>query len=215
MLKSNPKVKKTFQIISNVLSYLFLTVCIILVVLIIGSKKNQDGAMNFFGRQIRIVVSDSMAECEQTDVSEYEIKSIPVKSMVFIENIPKNQTEKNEWYSSLKVGDVVMFNYVYVSQITLTHRIINITEKDGGYLIYLKGDNQSANSLEQIIDTTQIDSENHILGKVTGQSYGLGAMVIALKNPVIIISIIIIPCLIITGFEIMRLITAIKTKKEE
>ncbi len=215
MLSINPKVKKTFKILLEVFIYLFLALCVFIVILTVTAKKSQDGAMQFFGKQVRIVVSDSMAECERTDVSEYEIKSIPVKSMVFIELAPEKQDKKEQWYSNLKVGDVVIFSYVYGSPVTLTHRIINKIEKDGGYIFVLKGDNQSENSLEQIIDTSIVDSENYIFGKVTGQSYNLGALALGLKSPVVIICIVIVPCLVITSFEIMRVVTVIKSDKKQ
>ncbi len=211
------KFNKIFALIGRVLTYIFFLACLFLIVFCVTVKKDDDGAVNFFGTQFRVVVSNSMEKNERTDVSEYKIKSIPVKSMIFIDLKPSEQSEKEEWYSKLKVGDVLTFRYYYYSPVTITHRIIKITEKEGGYLITLRGDNESSSSkvVEQIIDTTQ-ENGGYVVGKVTGHSYFLGVMSTTVKKPVFIICIIIVPCLVILGLEIMRLITIVKSddKKE-
>ena len=78
---NNPKIKKILNIASNVLLYLFLAVCVCSLVLTIFAKKDSDGTPEVFGHQLRIVVSDSMAKCDATDVSDFEIGSIPIRSM--------------------------------------------------------------------------------------------------------------------------------------
>ncbi len=213
-------VKRACKITLDVLSYMFFAVCLISLVLSLSLKRDPDGAANIFGHQVRIVRSDSMAECKETDVSEFKIKDIPVKSMLFIELVPEDEENAKKWYSELKVGDVLTFRYVYIRQETITHRIVEISEnEDGGFLIFLEGDNKSSDSdtLTQIINTSQKDSPNYIIGKVTSQSYFLGLLITAVKSPVGIICIIILPCLIIAVFEIIRLVGAItegKRKKE-
>ena len=72
--------------------YLFLALCIFAVVITAASKKDVDGAAEIFGYQIRIAASDSMAKCDMTDVSEYRIKSIPLRSMVFVRMVPTVKT---------------------------------------------------------------------------------------------------------------------------
>ncbi len=215
------KAKKIVGIVLNVIMYIFFAFCIFALVLSVSAKKDADGAVSIFGKQVRIVVSDSMAKCEQTDVSEYKIKDIPVKSMIFIDLVPENEQEAKEWYANLEVGDVLTFRYVYVRQETITHRITKITEKEtGGYIIDLEGDNKASdsNTLTQQIDTSLADSPNYVIGKVTGQSYFLGVVITAVKSPVGIVCIVIIPAVIIAIFEIIRLINAItegKRKKQE
>ncbi len=216
MVESKKKlIFKVLGICGNVLTYLFFALCLFTVVLSIATKKEGDGAAKLFGKQMRIVVSDSMAKCEETDVSDYKIKDIPVKSMVFIDLVPKDEAKAQEWYADLEVGDVLTFRYVYVRQETITHRITEITPKEGGYLIHLEGDNKAsdAKTLTQTVDTTQTDSPNYIIGKVTAQSYPLGVLLTAVKSPVGIIFIVIVPCLIIMGFEIYRLVNALTEKK--
>ena len=203
----NSKVKKTVNVILNVIVYIFLAICICSVVLTLFSKKDNDGAAEIFGYQMRIVTSDSMAACEFTDVSNFEIKDIPVRSMIFVKVMPEDPAKADEWYKSLKVGDVLTFRYVYTTQVTITHRIASITEKpSGGYIIQLEGDNKTSdsNQMYQTIDTSVPYSTNYVIGKVTGQSYAFGVLMSFLMEPVGMVLIIMLPCVIIMIFEIVK-----------
>ena len=223
MMKNNDetKVKKrnrVFSVIINVLLYSFLALCVFLLVIAISSKKDSDGAATVFGRQIRLIRSDSMTESEATDVSEFEIKDLPIKTLIFIETVPEKAEEKEDWYAELEVGDVLTFRYVYVSQETITHRIISITEKDtGGYIIELQGDNAASGTHAgvQTIDTSETESPNYVIGKVTGSSRLLGLLVYALKTPVGICCIVIVPCVIVIGIELVRIFSVINEEKRK
>lgn len=218
--KPQSKARKVINIVLNILTYLFFAICLIALVMSVMAKRDIDGAVNLWGKQMRVVISDSMAECPETDVSGYEIKDIPIRSMIFIDLIPEDAAEAEAWYADLKVGDVLTFRYVYVQQETITHRITSITPKEsGGYIIELEGDNKASESstLSQTIDTSLEDSPNYIIGKVTGQNYLLGLLTTAVKSPVGIVCIVIIPCVIIAIFEIFRLVNALtenRRKKE-
>lgn len=215
----NPKLKKALAVTGDVLLYLVIALALFVLIVSITAKKDVDGTATVFGKQLRFVQSDSMEQCDLTNVSGYEIGSIKVKSCVFVEVAPESDEEKAEWYKSLKVGDVLTFKYVYSKQETITHRIVNIQEKEtGGYIITLEGDNKNAetNLLQQTIDTSLTESPNYIVGKVTGQSYLLGLLVYMFKTPVGIVCLIIIPCLIIIAFQVMRLVRVFgKDKKEK
>ena len=215
---SNKKVKKVINILLNILLYLFIAVCIFSLAVTLFSKKDADGAAEIFGYQMRVITSDSMAECELTDVSAYDIKDIPIRSMVFVELVPEDESDANEWYSDLKVGDVLTFKYVYTHQVTITHRITSITEKDnGGYVIELAGDNKNSDSdqLYQIIDTSVPNNINYVVGKVSGTSFLLGFIVSLLKPPLGIIFIIIVPCLIIIALEILKIVSAYTAERRK
>lgn len=223
MMKNNDetKVKKrnrVFSVIINVLLYSFLALCVFLLVIAISSKKDSDGAATVFGRQIRLIRSDSMTESESTDVSEFEIKDLPIKTLIFIETVPEKAEEKEDWYAELEVGDVLTFRYVYVSQETITHRIISIAEKEtGGYIIELQGDNAASGTHAgvQTIDTSETESPNYVIGKVTGSSRLLGLLVYALKTPVGICCIVIVPCVIVIGIELVRIFSVINEEKRK
>ena len=107
------RMKKVWKTFSNVVMYIFLILCIFTVFITLSARRAVDGAAEMFGYQMRIVVSDSMAKCEHTDVSGFDIKDIPVKSMVFVKTMPKDKAKQDEWYRGLEVGDVLTFRYVY------------------------------------------------------------------------------------------------------
>lgn len=215
------KVKKVGKIALDVLLYIFLAICIFAVFVTVVSKRDSDGAAEVFGYQMRVVTSDSMSECEHTDVSAYKIKDIPIRSMVFVKVMPDDPAEADEFYRSLKVGDVLTFRYVYTTQVTITHRITSITEKDtGGFIIELAGDNKNSEDgqLTQVIDTSIPNNTNYVIGKVTSQAYLLGLIMSFLMQPIGIILLIIVPCFIIILLEVLKIakvLGADKKKREQ
>jgi hypothetical protein len=103
---------------------------------------------------------------------------------------------------------VLTFRYVYTTQVTITHRIVSITEKEtGGFLIELAGDNKNSEDgqLTQVIDTSIPNSTNYVIGKVIGQSYLFGLLMSFLKQPVGIVLVIIVPCFIIILLEVLKI----------
>ena len=212
------KIKKIGKIALDVLLYIFLAICIFAVIVTMISKRDSDGAAEVFGYQMRVVTSDSMSESEFSDVSAYKIKDIPIRSMVFVKVMPDDPAEADEFYRSLKVGDVLTFRYVYTTQVTITHRITSITEKDtGGFIIELAGDNKNSEDgqLTQVIDTSIPNNTNYVIGKVTGQAYLLGLLMSFLMQPVGIILLIIVPCFIIILLEVLKIVKVLGADKKK
>ena len=215
---SKIKFKKIGKIAVSIFVGLFLALCIFSVFVTLLAKKDSDGAARVFGHQMRIVTSDSMEECEYTDVSGYKIKDIPVKSMIFIKEVPEDPAKADEFYSKLKVGDVLTFRYVYSTQKTITHRITSITKNEnGGYTIELAGDNKNSpdGQLTQVIDTSVPHSMNYVIGKVIGQSKLMGNFVTFLKQPIGIVLLIILPCAVIIVFEVIKIANVFSEDKRK
>lgn len=215
------KSKKILEVISNIFLYTFLFICILSLGLTIFSNKDDDGTAEIMGYQFRIVVTESMEKCDETDVSDFKIKSIPLRSMIFVETVPKDPAEAKEWYGNLNVGDVLTFKYVYSTQVTITHRIIDIQPNGEGFTIKLTGDNKSSvdNQGVQIINTNEAaTSPNYVVGKVVGQTKVLGFILSIMKEPIGLIFTIIVPCVIVIIMEIIKIVSTInadKKKKEE
>ena len=213
--------KKAFNVIGNVVLYIFLAVCIFSVLLTLLSRRDSDGAAEIFGYQMRVVVSDSMSKSEFTDVSEYDVKDIPIRSMIFVKVKPRDATELDAWYGDLEKGDVLTFRYVYTTQVTITHRVTKVTEKPtGGYIIELEGDNKNSEDgqLTQIIDTSIPNNTNYVIGKVVGQARLFGTVMSFLMQPLGIILLIILPCAVIIILEIVKIakaMTADRRKREQ
>lgn len=214
----NKKYKRIINIIGNIFVFIIIALALFVLIITINSKKDRDGTATVFGYQLRFVKSDSMGECELTDVSNYEIKSIPVKSCIFIETVPEDIEERNKWLDELAIGDVLTFKYVYNKQETITHRIVDKEKKEtGGYIITLEGDNKNSdtNLLSQVIDTSLEDSPNYIVGKVTGKSYILGLFVYAFKSTIGIICLVLIPCLIIIIIEVIKIVRLFSKEEKQ
>lgn len=218
------KVLKALQIAGDVLFCLIIAFALFVLIISVSAKRDADGTANVFGYQLRFVRSGSMEKCDQTDVSGYKIKSIPVKSCVFIEKAPapEDQQALNEWCSALSVGDVLTFQYskygaANIQDKVITHRIVKIEPKEGGYIITLEGDNKNDTGSvgQQVIDTTKADGLDYIIGKVEGQSYFLGLCVYALKSPVGLVFIIIVPCMIVIAYEVIKIITVLNKDKKD
>jgi uncharacterized membrane protein len=212
------KMKKIGEIVLNVLMYVFLAICIFVVFVTVSSKKTSDSAAEIFGYQMRIVTSDSMAKCEHTDVSAYKIKDIPIRSMIFVQVMPKDSAKADDWYRDLKVGDVLTFRYVYTTQVTITHRITSIEEKEtGGFIIELAGDNTTSEDgqLTQVIDTSIPYNTNYVIGKVTGQSYLFGAVMSFLMQPLGMVLLIIVPCFGVILFEVVKIVKVLTEDKKK
>lgn len=221
--QTTEKIKKVVKIVVNVILYVFLALCIAALLITAFSKRDKTGCVTIFGMQMRVVETPSMAANPQTDVSQYKIKSIPVNSMVFIRTVPEEEPARSEFFDELEVGDVLTFRYTYATQETITHRLIEKVPIEGGYLLYLRGDNpngteDSASSGDtQVINTTESveTATNYVIGKVTGKNLILGTIVAIVKKPVGLALFIIVPCAIIAVIEIVRIANVLSARKRE
>ena len=218
----NEKLKKGLTIALNVLLYILLAVALFSVIMAIVSKKDPDGAATVFGHQVRIVQSESMEESEFTDVSDYKIKSLPLKSILLIKVVPTDADKAEEFYANIKKGDVLTFRYVYDRQVTITHRVIEDPEKKetGGYIIRLEGDNKDSDDPAvldtQVIDTSLAEtSPNYIIGKVVGSSPLLGKFIYMLTLPVGVVCLIIVPALIVIVLEVIHIVNVLSEEKRK
>lgn len=212
------KVIKSLKIVGTVIIYVFFAICLSLLVLAIVSERDVDGAVKMFGHEMRIVTSGSMEKNEDTwnDIKQYKIKNVSKYTAVFIDLVPDDEAEAEEWYSKLQVGDVLTFRYVFTGkQDTITHRIIEIEEEaNGGYKISLKGDNVDDPN-PQIIHTAETDSYNYVVGKVTGKSLFIGLITYELKQPLGLALIIIVPCVILIIYQIFKIVSVVNAAKRE
>jgi signal peptidase len=225
--KKKVSAKKVIGIVLDVLLYVFLALAVVIVALTIMSKVAQkedpNGAPNLFGYEMRYVETGSMEP-------EY-----PVNTMIFIEKAPTNYEDSIKWFDGIKKGDVLTFKYREAGQqVVITHRVVDIQpntdmymgQPKGGYKIYLEGDNKGSDNqaTQQIIYTyahyndmadANDQIQGHVIGKVVGQSRVLGAMVTTLKNPLGMVLIIIVPCLIVIIIEVIRIIKVFNSEKHE
>ena len=169
-----------------ILTCILAVICTAAVIITIISPKGEDGASQIFGYELRIVESNSMEECDETDVSEFDIGSFPKNTMIVVELVPDRGDEAFDWYSDIKVGDVLTVRYTYDRQITITHRVTKVELNGDGksYTIELQGDNvnSDANQLTQVIDTSKTEARDYVIGKVIWKSEFLGNIVCGLQR---------------------------------
>ena len=214
----NKKLNKALSVVANVVVYVFCALCLLLVLFTVFSKRDSDGAVKVLGYEMRIVVSGSMEKHPDVDVSNYKIKSIKTGSIVFVKLAPQDEQQLQQWYDDLQVGDVLTFSYFEKEQQVITHRITDIQPNgSGGYVITLRGDNlsDSGATSQQIIDTSDENSYNHVIGKVTGHNFIFGWFVYSLKQPIGMALVIIVPCLVIMVWNVVKIVSVLRDKKDE
>jgi hypothetical protein len=217
--------KRISAILGDVLLFAFIGICCFVVVLTIVSKKDVDGTANVFGYQLRFVKTASMEKCDLTydEIKNYKIKDIPVNSLLFIETVPEDDAKALEWYSEIEVGDVLTFKYVYDhKQETITHRVTEITEQYNadnvliGYNIVLMGDNRDSDdgAQAQYIYTYEENALNYVVGKVVSQNRFRGILAAALKTPLGLILVVMVPCSFIIITEVVRVVNLLNAEKK-
>lgn len=211
--------KKFGKFLSGLIMFCLL-ICVIgaLLVVTLGDR-SEDGTVSFRGYQARKVLTDSMAECKQTNVSKYSIKSIPSGSIVLIKLVPEGKEAANKWYDDLKVGDVLTFRYEYNGKsYVITHRITSISENENnGYTIELAGDNKNSTGtqLTQTVDTSNPESGTYVIGKVRAVVQIPAKLLRALQSPVGILIIFVVGGSIVAIINLIASAIDHKDKKKQ
>ncbi len=106
-----------------------------------------------------------------------------------------------------KVGDIITFGATSKTQVTTTHRIVEIKDSNGQQVYITKGDANNAPDAKEI-------PQNQIIGKVLVDVPYLGYAVDAAKKPLGFVFIIAVPALIIIGDEIKKIFLEVKRIKK-
>ena len=147
---------------------------------------------------------------------QYEIETIPVESMIFIRDVPSNPDEAESFYASLRVGDVLTFDYrhpVSGEQMVVTHRIVGISEGNGIYTYTLQGDtiaDDPTNGSVQVVTSSSGD----VIGKVVGVSHWLGVLTVFVSHWYGKVALILIPCLILIVSEVRNIIRVVRNEND-
>ncbi len=177
------QLEKAIKILKKLLIFLIVLFGVSDMIIAAMAFSSENG---LFGYGAKIVLSSSMEKNSNVSVDEFQIKDIPVGSLIVIEYAPERYLQ--EWYDALQEGDVVTFVYKVVGgSITIVHRIKNIEKGENGYKITMAGDN--SDSTLQIIDTADIGSVNRITGKVIYCSSFLGKTIYMMSDPIFALTI--------------------------
>ncbi len=205
------KPKKVGKIIRNTIFYTVLGLLTVTAAFSITSKAT-GGRIG--DSQFLVVLSGSMDGESQ---EEYPIKTIPVKSLIKVDLIKDGHEE--EFYSGLKKGDVLTFNYASLNNATITHRIIEdptLLSDGTTYMIKLKGDAVEEGNTQTLYSDGRT---GEVIGKVSFVSLPLGKMYFFISSKVGTLVLVILPCSAICIYEIAKIIYVLseekKKKKEE
>lgn len=188
------KIKKTLHFITTVLMY---SICLIMVIVFLVF------IVNFIDTQHNIKAGNNKRSLfsAYTIVSPSMVPSINVLDVVI--------TKRVDNPSDLDKGDIITFNstdYRY-SGVTVTHRIQNIVKTSNGeYLFTTKGDNNNT------ADSSRI-SFNEIYGKVLFRIPKIGYIQYYLSSILGWVAIIVVPAVMIIGYDIYKLIKTLRSNK--
>ena len=166
-------------------------------------------SLDYSETDVKIVVTGSMDGEPRT---QYDISSIPTGSMIFIHKVTDDS-----FYSSLRVGDVLTFNYMHPTEkknMVVTHRIIQISETGGVYTYTLAGDSivdDPTNGSTQVVTS----DSGAIIGKVVGVSHVLGVLVTFMSKDAGKICFILIPCIILIVAEVLNIVKILRNRKDD
>lgn len=158
----------------NILFYVFLCSCLLLVIMTATQRDRQGNGVSLFGYNIYVILSGSMAPTFDTG------------SLIFVRQTPVEE---------IAAGDILTYA-VGERNTIITHRVTEVLHSNGQYSFITQGD---ANN---VIDTTPVN-ESQIRGKTVFWIEGVGAFLLWLRNPssmllmaIILLTVIVAPGLI-------------------
>ena len=219
----------------NIVIYVMLGLLLVFdVFLLIGrANSSSNGASNFFGTEVYTVLTGSMEGSDQfyAEHPEYEIKSCPIDSALFVKRAPTpideqddQNTKENKkaalesFYGQLKVGDVLTFFFQSNRSNIVTHRIIKIEKSDEVYRFTLRGDNPTGDKTITASSPTQSVSSDSglVIGKVTGVNVPLGKFLVhVIQNKIVFGCLVLIPCGVMVLYEMGRIIYVLHSSKAQ
>lgn len=166
-------------------------------------------SLDFSDTDMMIVISGSM---DGEPREQYEIETIPVESMIFIRDVPSDPAEADSFYASLRVGDVLTFDYrhpVSQEEMVVTHRIVDISVSGGMYTFTLQGDTIADDPTNGSVQVVTSDSGD-VIGKVVGVSHWLGVLTVFVSHWYGKLVLILIPCAILIASEVWNIVRTLR-----
>ena len=193
-------------------------IAIVVIAALVGYIWDRNGgSLDFSDTQVLVVISGSM---DGEPREQYDIETIPIESLVFVHEVPSDPEEAASFYASLRVGDVLTFDYTHPvsgEHMVVTHRIVEIAENGDGYTYTLAGDSIADDPTNSSTQTVTSQSGD-VVGKVVGVSHWLGVLTVFLSHWYGKALLIIVPCAILIVSEsanIVRNVRAARKEKEE
>ena len=187
--------KKVFHFIATVLMY---SICLIMIIVFLVF------VVNFIDKQYNLKSGENKKDLfsAYTIVSPSMVPAINVLDVVVTMRV--NSPE------DLEKGDIITFNstdYRY-SGVLVTHRIVDIEKTSSGeYLFTTKGDNNNTQDSSRI-------SFDEIYGRVLFRIPKIGYIQYYLSSILGWVAIIIVPAVMIIGYDIYKLVKTLRSKED-
>ncbi|MBR6792400.1 MAG: signal peptidase I [Ruminococcus sp.] len=186
--ENTPKLQKIWNITGLVLCVVLIPILLINVTLIIKSFANKDEVPKIGGYCPLIVLTGSM---------EPEISS---GDLIIVKQIDSSEVKENDI--------IAFFDPDGNGQSILTHRVVNITEEDGKTAFITKGD---ANNSE---DRQPVPSDQLVGGYVL-RIPGMGNIAMFMQTTAGLIVCVVLPLIILVGFDFIRRRQFEKTSRQD
>jgi len=179
---------KTLTVVGTILCIILLPILIINITLIVKSYTNKDAVPDVGGWFPLIVLTDSMyPEIESGDLII-------------------NKTVDPE---AVQVGDVISFFDPAGNGTTIvTHRVVEVVEENGAKMFRTRGDNNNTE------DRLLVEGED-IVGTYRSRIPGAGSIALFMQTTTGLIVCVVMPILLIVGYDIIRRRIYEKNKKED
>lgn len=186
--ENTPKLQKIWNITGIVLCVVLIPILLINVTLIIKSFANKDEVPKIGGYCPLIVLTGSM---------EPEISS---GDLIIVKQIDSSEVKENDI--------IAFFDPDGNGQSILTHRVVNVTEEDGKTAFITKGD---ANNSE---DRQPVPSDQLVGGYVL-RIPGMGNIAMFMQTTAGLIVCVVLPLIILVGFDFIRRRQFEKTSRQD
>lgn len=187
-------VKKTFRFLASLLFYVFMFLIIVIFIMFlayyidrqIGLKKGENRSP-LFGAYV--IISESM------------IPNINVYDAVVTVRVGED---------TIKMNDIITFisKEIETAGTPITHRVIGIVETESGIKYRTKGDHNNTADFALI-------APNEVIGKVYLKIPMIGYLQTFMTKPIGWLLIVVIPCLLIIGSDVLKLMKNGGKKSEE
>jgi len=193
MEKTKKSQKAKILSVLGIVAIVILSLILILnLVIMIKGIVNPDVPPSILGRTPLVVLSGSMRGDNEDSFNE--------GALIFV---------KETDAENLKAGDVIAFFDPKSNKNSITtHRIVEVTEKDGELAFYTKGD---ANNTQDDVPV----KASKIIGVYTSHMEGIGNFAMFLQKPIGMLLFIGVPVIAFIVYDLVRRQLASKTKKKE
>ncbi|MEG2541435.1 MAG: signal peptidase I [Clostridia bacterium] len=191
--KFTPKQKKIINGVLIAVQAVIIIVCIVFSTFILMAAKNSDDSTTLKASTNLVpVLSDSMTGGKKDSFNKGD--------MLIVRKIDPASAKGKEMIANLKVGDVVTFwNTGYNALIT--HRIIELPA-EGSQLLKTQGDKATEGNVAQY-EFVQI---SELRGLYQGKIGGIGGVITFLQKPLPFFFLIVIPLLLLLGYNVYVII---------